>query len=124
MTEPIRLILGAAFLLSGLLVFLLSLIGVYKFDFVLNRMHCASLADTLGLFLILIGLGILAGRMNILPKLLLVLLFQWIGSPIAAHMVSRLETRTDPDLSEHLMTDEVAEAASDDSRTPQKGSDT
>jgi len=102
MTELIRLILGGAFLLSGLIVFLLAILGTYKFDFVLNRMHCASLADTLGLFLILGGLAFIAGRMNILPKLFLLLLFQWIGSPIASHMVSRLETRTDPELEKHL----------------------
>jgi len=102
MTDTLRLILGGLFLLSGLTVFLLAVVGIFKFDFVLNRMHSASLADTLGLLLTLIGLGFIAGRISILPKLLLILLFQWIGSPVASHMVSRLETETDPKLSEHL----------------------
>ena len=106
MSEWIRLILGGGFLLSGLLVFLLAVLGIYKFDFVLNRMHCASLADTLGLFLILAALGFIAGRATILPKLFLFLLFQWVGSPIASHMVSRLETKTDPELGEHLEAEE------------------
>jgi len=110
MSELLRLILGGIFLLSGLLVFLLSLFGVYKFDFILNRMHCASLADTLGLFLLLLGLGFIAGRVSVIPKLFLILLFQWIGSPIAAHMVSRLELKTDPEAPKHLEAPKQPEA--------------
>ena len=107
MTEWIRLVLGGLLLFSGLAVFLLAIFGIFKFDFVLNRMHCASLADTLGLFLILAGLAALSGQPSVILKLLLLLIFQWTGSPIAAHMVSRLETKTDPELPKHLTASET-----------------
>ena len=35
-------------------------------------------------------------------KLLAVLLFLWIGSPIAAHLLSRMELLTDPDAKRHM----------------------
>ena len=36
--EVLRFILGIAFILMGLLVFVIQLIGVYKFKYILNRM--------------------------------------------------------------------------------------
>jgi len=117
MNETIRLLIAGCFLAAGLLVFILAVVGTYKFDFVLNRMHCASLADTLGLMLMLIGLGFLAGRWGIVPKLLLILVFQWIGSPIASHMLSRMEVGIDPDLENHLS---VSPAEGDGEKGEQK----
>ena len=46
----IRLILGLALLALGLFVCCVSVLGVFRFRYVLSRMHAASLADTMGLF--------------------------------------------------------------------------
>lgn len=100
--NPVQLIISALLLLSGILVILLSVIGVFRFRFIMNRMHCAALIDTLGLFLILSGLMVLSGSVSYIPKLLLILIIQWIGSPIASHMVGRLEVRTDEGLASHM----------------------
>ncbi|MDO5440819.1 MAG: monovalent cation/H(+) antiporter subunit G, partial [Erysipelotrichaceae bacterium] len=35
-------------------------------------------------------------------NILLILVFQWIGSPIASHMVMRLEYETDKEVSKHV----------------------
>ena len=46
--EWIRFLIGAAFLLFGLGIFAIEMIGVYRFKYVLNRMHAAAMGDTLG----------------------------------------------------------------------------
>ena len=49
MLEWIRFILGTGLLLVGLGIFLLQVFGVFKFKYVLNRMHAAAMGDTLGI---------------------------------------------------------------------------
>ena len=57
----IRFLLGTGFLLCGILVFGIELFGVFKFRYVLNRMHAAAMGDTFGIALSMIGLIILNG---------------------------------------------------------------
>ena len=59
--EIFRFIAGAVFILAGLVVACIAVIGNYKFKFVLNRMHAAALNDTLGILFVLFGLIILNG---------------------------------------------------------------
>ena len=98
----VRFLISAVFLAAGLSVILIAIIGVYRFHYIMNRMHSAASIDAVGLFLILTGLMILSGNAAYIPKLLLVLMIQWIGSPIASHMVGRLEIRTSDDLSTYM----------------------
>ena len=51
--EWIRFGLCAAFLLAGLFIMVVSIIGLYRFDFALQRIHAAALGDTLSLLLFL-----------------------------------------------------------------------
>ena len=74
----IRFILGFLFLLSGMLLFVIEIISVFKLDYVLNRMHAAATGDTLGLALSLIGLMILNGWNFTTLKLMLILVFYGI----------------------------------------------
>lgn len=98
----IKDIIGTVFLITGLLTGAIALIGVYKFKFVMNRIHSAAIIDTLSLSLLLIGLLIIIWDKNYIFKLLLILMFQWISSPIASHMVTRLEYETDKDINKHV----------------------
>ena len=41
---------GLALLLFGLFVFFTAVLGLYRFDYVLNRMHAAAVGDALGIF--------------------------------------------------------------------------
>ena len=102
MSETLRMILATVLLFSGLLVIAVSVFGVFRFHFVMNRMQSAAMIDTLGLFLILAGLMVVSGELPVILKLVLILIFQWVGSPIASHMVGRLEVSVDPDLREHV----------------------
>ena len=100
MTDWVRLAASAAFLLAGLLVFVSAAVGVNKFKRALNRMHAAALGDTLGILFMILGLAIWKGLGFASFKLLLVVLFFWLASPVAGHMISRLEVMTDEDLGE------------------------
>ena len=59
--EWIRFGLCAAFLLAGLFIMVVSIIGLYRFDFALQRIHAAALGDTLSLLLFTIGILIAVG---------------------------------------------------------------
>ena len=97
MSETFWQIVSAVLMITGVTAMLLGIFGVYRFRYVLNRMHCASILDTLGMLCILLSLAAASLSLVFLPKLLLILLMLWIGSPIASHLVSRMEYRTDPE---------------------------
>lgn len=106
MTDTIRLWLSLGLLGLGVAVIALSILGVYRFRFVMNRMHCAAVVDTLGMALILGGLMVMTGSMAYIPKLLGALALLWIGSPIASHLVGRMELATDDTAREHIIQEE------------------
>lgn len=89
--EWIRFAAGAALVLSGLFVFVTAVIGNYRFHFVLNRMHAAGLADTLGLALLFAGAMVFSGFTVFSLKLVLILLFLWCTGPVASHLLLRTE---------------------------------
>lgn len=90
----IRFLLGALFLISGVVLFIIEVISVFKLGYVLDRMHAAATGDTLGIGLSLIGLILLSGFNFTSVKMLLILLFLWFSSPVASHLISRLEVET------------------------------
>lgn len=95
--EWIRFIAGAAFLLIGMFIFLVEMIGVFKFKYVLNRMHAAAMGDTLGIGSCLLGLIIMCGFTFTSLKLLVVIIFLWFSSPVSSHLIARLEISTGED---------------------------
>ena len=100
MMEWVRLSVSAVLLFSGLLIFVAAAVGVNKFKRALNRMHAAALGDTLGILFMTLGLVVWKGISFASLKLLLVVLFFWLASPVAGHMISRLEAMTDESLGE------------------------
>ena len=87
----IRFILTAAFMLVGLFVCCVGVYGVFKLKYAANRMHAAALNDTLGVSFCLIGLAISAPDFFTALKILLVVVFLWLASPVASHLLCRLE---------------------------------
>ncbi len=92
--EWIRFFLGGGLLLCGLAAFVVELIGVFRFKYVLNRMHAAAAGDTLGIGLALLGLIVMSGLNFTSLKLLLVIVFLWFSSPVSSHLIARLEVST------------------------------
>jgi multicomponent Na+:H+ antiporter subunit G len=96
MLDWIRFGLTSGFLLAGLIILVTAVIGVFKFDYVLNRMHAAAMGDTLGLLFCLIGLTISAPDIWTALKFLLIICFLWLASPVSSHLISRLEVTINP----------------------------
>ena len=96
--EWLQFILGVAFLLAGLGVFAVQVFGVFKFNYVLNRMHAAAMGDTLGIGISLVGLIILSGWNFASLKMALIIVFLWNASPVSSHLIARLEATTNPHL--------------------------
>ena len=91
MLEWIRFGLTAVLLIIGLFLMATGVIAQYRFKYVLNRMHAASMGDSLGLFLVVIAMCISAPDFWTVVKLVLVSFFVWITSPTASHLIARLE---------------------------------
>lgn len=90
----IRFVISAALLLAGLFVLCVGVFGVFRLRYAANRMHAAALNDTLGAGLCLLGLAVSAPDAFTAVKLLLVALFLWLSSPVASHLLCRLEVET------------------------------
>ena len=99
--EWIRFLAGAALLLAGIAIFILEMVGVFRFKYVLNRMHAAGMGDTLGIGFSLLGLIVMSGLNFTSLKLLLVIVFLWFSSPVSSHLIARLEVTTNEDEKEH-----------------------
>ncbi|MDD3411242.1 MAG: monovalent cation/H(+) antiporter subunit G [Eubacteriales bacterium] len=102
MLDWIRFCLTALLMAAGLFVLSLGVIAQYRFHYVLNRMHAASMGDSLGLLLCLLSLCVSASDGWIILKLLLVTLFLWVGSPTGSHLIARLEVTTNDHLEENM----------------------
>ncbi|MHC1786848.1 MAG: cation:proton antiporter [Christensenellales bacterium] len=96
MLEWMRFLLTALLLLSGLFILLTSVLGIFKFDYVLNRMHAAAMGDTLGLMFCLAALIVSAPDLWTALKLLLIIVFLWVASPVGSHLIARLEVTLNP----------------------------
>lgn len=108
--EWLRFIIGALFLVSGLIMFGLEVFGSYRLSFVLNRMHAAAIGDTLGISFSLFGLIIFSGWNFTSVKLFLVICMLWLASPVSSHMISRFEVMTNENINQYCeIDDEVKE---------------
>lgn len=96
--EMLKLILGSAFLLIGMVIFAIEIFGVFRLNCALNRLHSAALGDTLGISTCMIGLMIMEGFTFTTLKMALVILFFWMASPVSSHLLANLEITTYADL--------------------------
>lgn len=99
--EWLRFLVGAAFLLAGVSIFVIEMIGVFRFRYVLNRMHAVAMGDTLGIGACLLGLMVMSGISFTSLKFFAVIVFLWFSSPVSSHLVARLEVATDEEREKH-----------------------
>ena len=99
--EWIRFIIGALLILCGLFIFIIEMVGVFRFKYVINRMHAAALGDTLGIAFSLLGLIVMNGLNFTSLKLFCVIAFLWFSSPTSSHLIARLEVTTDEEKEQH-----------------------
>lgn len=77
--------LGGVFCLAGGLLCIVSAIGVLRFPDFYTRMHAASITETSGTALLLIGMALMAPHWLILVKLLCIFIFLFLTNPTSSH---------------------------------------
>lgn len=107
--EWVRFGISALLIVSGLFVLGIATLGIYRLDYVLNRIHVAAKCDTLGIMLVLAGLAASGVSLFHGLKMLLVITFMWLANPVANHLLVRLE------VARHENIEEECEVISDDS---------
>ena len=92
--ENVRIIAAIVLLTIGTVLGIISVLGTFRFKFVLNRMHAAAIADTGSLLLCIVGLCLLTGFSFVTLKFIAIILFFWIASPVSSHLISNLVYHT------------------------------
>ena len=100
--EAVRFGISAALMLAALLTLCTGVLGIYRYKYCLNRMHAAAVNDTLGILLAVCSLIVAQGFDFVSLKLLLVVIFLWIASPVSSHLIARLEITTDEKIEEKM----------------------
>ena len=98
--EWLQLIAGGIFITIGLLTLCVAVFGVYRFQYVLNRMHSSAMGDSLGILFIIFGLMILSGFQFGTLKLALIIVFFWLAGPVSSHMIGQMEVLTNEKIEE------------------------
>jgi multicomponent Na+:H+ antiporter subunit G len=79
---------GGSLALLGALLSVIGALGVIRFPDVYTRIHAASITDTGGATLLLVGLGLMSGLNMTTLKLAIVWAFIMLTSPTAAHALA------------------------------------
>lgn len=82
-------LLSWGFILSGSFFVLVGAIGLLRMPDLYTRMHAASVMETLGAGLLIIGLMIQAGPTLITLKLLFLLALFFFAGPVASHALAQ-----------------------------------
>ncbi len=76
------------FIISGSFFVIVGAFGTYRFPDFWSRLHAASITDSAGVILLLIGMGVYSGLTLITFKLLVIGLFLFITGPTSTHAVA------------------------------------
>jgi multicomponent Na+:H+ antiporter subunit G len=90
--------LAALLMLAGLVTLFATVVGLFRFHHVLNRIHAAAKCDTFGVLLIFSSLIVMTGWDVKSLKLLLIIAFLWISNPVSGHLIAYLEVATNPNI--------------------------
>jgi multicomponent Na+:H+ antiporter subunit G len=83
--EVIRFPLGAALCLAGALLCVIGTVGMLRFPDFYTRLHAASITDTSGATLLLLGMAMMAPDWMVVSKLVAIFVFIYLTSPASSH---------------------------------------
>lgn len=92
---------------GGCLLALVAAVAAVRFPDLLSRMHAGTKPQTLGILLVAAGIALRVRSWSAVWMLVLVVLFQMLTAPVAAHLVGRAGYRTKQVDTENLVTDEL-----------------
>ena len=87
-------ILSIIFIAAGSFFLIVAAIGVVRLPDVFTRSHAVSLTDSLGAFLVLVGIALHEGMGKNSLKILAVLALLYILNPVIAHATIRAALRS------------------------------
>ncbi|MDA0240459.1 MAG: monovalent cation/H(+) antiporter subunit G [Proteobacteria bacterium] len=77
------------FILGGCVFLVIGGVGVLRMPDLFTRMHAASITDTLGAGLLILGMMIQGGFTLVTVKLFLIMLFAFFAGPTATHALAQ-----------------------------------
>ncbi|MEP7209287.1 MAG: monovalent cation/H(+) antiporter subunit G [Alphaproteobacteria bacterium] len=80
--------LGASLAIAGALLAIVGAIGVIRFPDFYTRIHAASITDTGGATMMIVGLAMISGLSMVTFKLVVIWVFIMFTSPTAAHALA------------------------------------
>ena len=86
-------IISSFFILGGVIFIVISSIGILRLPDFYIRISVITKAITLGITLILIGIGIYFNDLVIASKVITIITFMMITSPLSAHIIARAATK-------------------------------
>lgn len=98
----IKDIIGLVLIGLSTILFIIEVIGVFKFDYVLNRMHATAIGDSLAIFLALAGAALLMWDWFSAARIVVILILVWVTSPVSSHLLTRVEALTNNHLESYL----------------------
>lgn len=111
----VPLLVGAAF------VFIAGL-GAVRFPDAYTRIHAVSKATTLGLGCMLLGVAFSFPELAVIAKIVAVILFIFLTTPIASHMIIRAAYMTGVPQWKRTVVDEIKDRDDSRSRSPDDSS--
>lgn len=102
MIDVIRLIACIILTCAGLCCLVSGVVGVFRFKYALSRIHAAALLDTVGILLMLLGVIVATGFNLTSMKILVVIAFLWLTSPVSGHLIGRMEITINDDLDKSM----------------------
>ena len=102
MLDVIRFCASAILIGAGLFCLVSGVVGVFRFKYALSRIHAAALIDTVGITLMLLGVIVATGLTVASAKMLVVIAFLWLTSPVSGHLIGRMEITINDDLEKSM----------------------
>jgi multicomponent Na+:H+ antiporter subunit G len=86
---PVAAFLTWCFVVAGSLFLIVGAIGILRFPDFYSRIHPAGITDTMGAWLVLVGLMFASDSWLVTVKLVMLLLFLAITSPLSGHALAK-----------------------------------
>ena len=91
---PIQETIAALLMGLGLVFLVGSMIGMLRLPDFYSRVHASGNSETLGTMLVFLGLAVYNGVSITSAKLLIILMFIFVGNPIGSHILTKAAYKT------------------------------
>lgn len=92
----IKFAIVSLLMITGLMIFVISMVGNFRFASIMNRLQISGNSDTLGCSLMLAGLIVAEEAPILTLKLAIMLFFMWFANPVASHILAKTEITVNP----------------------------